>query len=278
LRFVVRGHANSLAEIRSQVKFAARLTLIGRSGKSRAVPPEIFVMTAPEIAPPGATLGAKFLWPFRKRPRLFVAAAVAIVAYVLLPGELRVATRALMGWNVGSLFFIAMIVTMMIRSPRASIRRHAAEEDERNWVLLLIAVMAGAFAMAAIVWELGPVKDMTGATKAEHLALVGITIFSAWTFIHIMFALHYAGEYYARSVAADGSSGFRGGLAFPNENEPGWDEFIYQAFVIGCACATADVNATTSSMRGACLAQGIVAFFFNTIILALTINIGAGLF
>jgi uncharacterized membrane protein len=251
LRFVVRGHANSLAEIRSQVKFAARLTLIGRSGKSRAFPPEIFVMTAPEIAPPGATLGAKFLWPFRKRPRLFVAAAVAIVAYVLLPGELRVATRALMGWNVGSLFFIAMIVTMMIRSPRA---------------------------MAAIVWELGPVKDMTGATKAEHLALVGITIFSAWTFIHIMFALHYAGEYYARSVAADGSSGFRGGLAFPNENEPGWDEFIYQAFVIGCACATADVNATTSSMRGACLAQGIVAFFFNTIILALTINIGAGLF
>ena len=70
----------------------------------------------------------------------------------------------------------------------------------------------------------------------------------------------------------------RGGLKFPGEDDPGWGEFLYQAFVIGCACATADVNTTTPAMRITCLAQGVVAFFFNTIILALTINIGAGLF
>ena len=62
------------------------------------------------------------------------------------------------------------------------------------------------------------------------------------------------------------------------EDDPGWGEFLYQAFVIGCACATADVNTTTPAMRITCLAQGVVAFFFNTIILALTINIGASLF
>ena len=49
-------------------------------------------------------------------------------------------------------------------------------------------------------------------------------------------------------------------------------------FVIGCACATADVNTTSDAMRATCLVQGVVAFFFNTIILALTINIGASLF
>ena len=69
----------------------------------------------------------------------------------------------------------------------------------------------------------------------------------------------------------------RAGLRFPEEDSPGWGEFVYQAFVIGCASATADVNATSKSMRRACLAHGVVAFFFNTIILALTINIGAGL-
>ena len=69
----------------------------------------------------------------------------------------------------------------------------------------------------------------------------------------------------------------RTGLRFPEEESPGWGEFIYQAFVIGCACATADVNATSRSMRRACLAHGVVAFFFNTINLALTINISAGL-
>ena len=68
-----------------------------------------------------------------------------------------------------------------------------------------------------------------------------------------------------------------GGLRFRNEDAPGWGEFLDQAFVIGCAPAAADVNATSRSMRRACLAHGVVAFFFNTIILALMINIGAGL-
>ena len=127
--------------------------------------------------------------------------------------------------------------------------------------------------MAAIVWELGPVKDMTGLRKAEHISLVAATILSVWTFIHMMFALHYAGEYYAPGHGW----GARRACDFPEEEEPGWGEFLYQAFVIGCACATADVNATSKAMRRACLVHGVVAFFFNTIILALTINIGAGL-
>jgi uncharacterized membrane protein len=113
---------------------------------------------------------------------------------------------------------------------------------------------------------------MTGLRKGEHIGLVAATILSAWTFTHVMFAFHYAGEYYAA-----GEDGVRAGLRFPDEEAPGWGEFAYQAFVIGCACATADVNATSRSMRRACLAHGVVAFFFNTIILALMINIGAGL-
>ena len=139
----------------------------------------------------------------------------------------------------------------------------------------MIAVLAAPAAIAAIVWELGPVKDMNGANKALHLALVGATILSAWAFTHLMFALHYAAQYYV----ADGSGddGVRGGFVFPQCDAPGWGEFCYEAFVIGCACATADVNLTSRGARVVCLVQGVIAFFFNTIILALTINIGAGL-
>jgi len=194
-----------------------------------------------------------------------------VAAFLLLPGEMRLATRALLAWNVGAGCFLALIAVMMARARPDGARRHAAREDENQGVLLLIAVFAAAAAVAAIVWELGPVKDMTGLRKGEHVGLVAVTILSAWTFIHMMFALHYAGEYYAPS-----GGGVRGGLRFPEEDEPTWGDFVYQAFVIGCACATADVNATTRSMRRVCLAHGVVAFFFNTIILALTINIGAG--
>jgi len=103
--------------------------------------------------------------------------------------------------------------------------------------------------------------------------LVGGTVFSAWAFTHIMFALHYAGSYFRRAH----SGGIRGGLKFPDCDEPGWSEFVYQAFVVGCAFATADVNATSREMRQIVIAQGVIAFVFNTVILALTINIGASI-
>ena len=218
---------------------------------------------------------AAYVSTFTRRPRLLIAAGAGIFAFALCPWQIREATRALIGWNVGAWLFLALIVQMMWTSPGDGIQKHAAQEDEKTLTLLIIAVVAATWALVAIVWELGPVKEMHGANKALHLGLVGATILSAWAFTHLMFALHYAAHYYV----ADGSDddGLIGGFAFPQCEKPGWAEFCYEAFTIGCACATADVNLTTPATRVVVLVQSVIAFFFNTIILALTINIGAGL-
>ena len=222
-----------------------------------------------------AKRGGAFLNTFSRRPRLLIALGVGLLAYVLSPGYMREATRALIGWNAGAWFFIAIISHMMMTSTGEDIREHAVQEDEEPAALLAIAVLAASAGLAAIVLELGPVKDMHGANKALHLALVAATILSTWAFTHLMFALHYAADFYF----ADGSDddGVRGGLLFPGCKAPGWGEFCYEAFTIGCACATADVNVTSRGARVVVLIQGVIAFFFNTIVLALTINIGAGL-
>jgi uncharacterized membrane protein len=212
-----------------------------------------------------------------RRPRMLICTALAILAFFLIPGHFRPLTRGLLAWNFGTWSFFLLIFTMMARDTRDSIRRHATREEDSAWVVLSFGILAGTAAMAAIVGELDPIKQMAGWLRAGHIALVAATIFSAWTFIHTMFALHYAGEYYARSRDPDGAL-VRGGLKFPDDDNPGWIEFLYQAFVIGCSCATSDVNVTSPTMRGACFVQSIVGFFFNTIILALTINIGASFF
>jgi uncharacterized membrane protein len=228
-------------------------------------------MSAEPKPKPKARRGA--LGALRRRTRLVVGIAAMVIAFLVVPGDLRMATRALIAWNVGAWLFLALIAAMtMGRGPSGAVRAHAAEEDENQWGLLIITLVGAIAAMAAIVWELGPVKDMTGLLKAEHISLVAATILSVWTFIHVMFALHYAAEYYA-----PGKGGARGGLEFPHEDSPDWGEFLYQAFVIGCSTVTADVNATSKAMRRACIVHGVIAFLFNTIILALTINIGAGL-
>ena len=216
-----------------------------------------------------------FLASIAHRPRLLAGLALMALVYALATWmwpEVREPTRLLIGWNAGAWAFLALVAHMW-SGAKADARVDSRPEDEGQEALLVLAVVAGTAAVGAIVWELGPVKDMPPWGKTEHLLLVGATILSAWTFIHVMFALHYAGAYY--SPVDNG--GICGGLRFPGEGEPDWGEFTYQAFVIGCAFATADVNVTTSEMRRVVLAHSIVAFAFNTVIVALTINIAAGL-
>ena len=55
-------------------------------------------------------------------------------------------------------------------------------------------------------------------------------------------------------------------------------EFFYQAFVIGCTFASSDVNVTSMRIRTDRGDSGRRGFFFNAIILALTINVAANLF
>ena len=250
----------------------ARLTAQPAFGKGR---PYDFHGNFEMTMSPAAARGGGFLRTLARRPRLIICIVIGALAYLVTPHEIRQATRALIGWNVGAWAFLVLVAHMMSTSRGDGIRTHAAQEDEKPAALLVIAVVAALASIAAILWELGPVKDMKGASKALHLGLVGATVLSAWAFTHMMFALHYAAQYYF----ADGSDddGVRGGFLFPECKSPGWVEFCYEAFTIGCACATADVNLTTRGARVTALIQSVIAFFFNTIILALTINIGAGL-
>jgi len=215
-----------------------------------------------------------YLFALRHRPRLLAGVAIALIAYFAAgPFELREATRALLAWNAGAWTFLALIAHMMA-SETGRGRPDALAEDEGRTAVLLLSVLAATAAFAAIVWELGPVKGMAGFSKEAHIALVACTVLSAWAFIHTSFALHYAGAYF--TLQEDGEP--VGGFKFPDCNSPGWTEFVYQSFVIGCACATADVNVTTSQMRPIVLVQGAIAFLFNTLILALTINVASGFF
>ena len=233
--------------------------------------------TPPQDLPPASRAAkASFGFPanFAHRPRLVAGAILVVAAYVALRVgvDIREATRLLIAWNVGAWAFLVMIL-LMATNPKREARVQARPEDENQWALVVLGIVAALAAIAAIVWELGPVKNMAGWAKAGHLTLVGLTVLSAWTFLQVMFALHYAGVYFRRH-----KGGIHGGLDFPGCAQPGWMEFFYQAFVIGCTFASSDVNVTSMRMRRIVVIQGVVGFFFNAIILALTINVAANLF
>lgn len=209
------------------------------------------------------------------RPRLFFAALAGVLVTGLLPDSLaqRDITRLIIGWNAGAILYLLLAGHMMFRSDHDKIRHRATWQDEGRWVVMTLVVMAALATLGAIVAELAVVKDMHGMLRYAHMALAGITIATSWAFTHTMFALHYAHDYYVAQV-----NGRPSGLAFPGDDPPDYGDFLYFACVIGTSGQTADVSFCSSAMRRTGLLHCVLAFFFNTTLLALTINIASGLF
>ena len=203
------------------------------------------------------------------RPRLLLALAAMIALALLLPGDWRWVTRLLVAWDVGTLFYLGLLAATMLGESVDQIKARAERQDEGGGAILLVACLAASASLAAIAVQLAGLSDVPQGERGLHLALGGITILCSWTLLHAFFALHYAGEYY---TAGKGEPA----LDFPGDADPDYIDFLYFSYTIGCTSQTSDV-AVRQSLRGVVLAHSILAFIFNTSILALGINVGASL-
>ena len=220
----------------------------------------------------------RFLRHVIGRQRLFFCVAIGVIALMALPWDWRAPTRLLVAWNLGVVAYIASAIHLMLTADPGKIRRIAQLTDESRFVVLTLSVFAAIASIVAIVALLAQVKELAGIDKALHLELAALTIVSSWSFIHLIFAQHYAHEYYVeRASERQAPEALRGGLAFPDTQTPDFTDFLYISFVIGVASQTADVAISSRPMRRVALLHCVLAFFFNTTVLALTINIAAGL-
>jgi uncharacterized membrane protein len=216
---------------------------------------------------------APLVSPIKAQPRLFGAAAFGGLLWFLLPREMRTMTRLLIAWDCATGLYLILAVMMMVRSNIDRIRSRAAMQDEGRLVILGLTITTALVSLGGIVLELSEAKTLKEHGVWQHIALAGLTVFLSWTFTHTIFALHYAHEYYT-----DLDDDLMRGLEFPGNEPPDYWDFVYFSFVIGTACATADVNVASRVMRRTTAIHCVVAFFFNTTILALTVNVGAGFF
>jgi uncharacterized membrane protein len=202
--------------------------------------------------------------------------AVAVLVYSLLSGWTGTTTRFLIAFDGGAVMFLAAVWVMMARATPDGMRRRAEIEDEGRYTVLSFSVAAATAILLTIVFELHGIKDLPYDHAVRHVGLAAGTILLSWLFMNTIFALHYAHGYYGDS---NPSSDYKrvGGLVFPGHPEPDYWEFMYFSFVIGMTFQVSDVQIEDHSLRRGVLAHGVLAFFFNVVIVALTINIVAGL-
>jgi uncharacterized membrane protein len=224
---------------------------------------------------PSSPATPKFVRVVSARPRLFSCALLGLLAIVLLPRWLaeQTVTRLIIGWNIGAGMYLLLALRMMFRSSHERMRTRALRQDEGRLLILAFVVTAAIASLAAIVCELSVVKDIHGPLRYEHIVLAAATLLSSWAFTQLMFALHYAHDYYAAELR-----GCPGGLEFPGGHAPDYGDFLYFACVIGTSGQTADISFTTRTMRRTGLVHCVLAFFFNATLLALMINIASSMF
>ncbi len=209
----------------------------------------------------------------RARPRLALSIVAGVSAALLLPAPLRAVTRALLGWNVAVWLYLLLIGVMMARADHAHLRRVALVEAEGMATVLALVSAAAVASLVGIVTELAAAKQPGAHHALPHLAFALATVAGAWLLLPVSFALSYASTYFR---ATHGS-----GLQFPGADDsfkPGFADFLYFSFTIAVAAQTADVSVSSTEMRRLVLLQALLSFVFNTAILALTINIAAGMF
>lgn len=211
---------------------------------------------------------------FRSRPKLFVCAILGLISFFLIPDALalHLSTKSILAWNIGSICYLLVTAEMMFSGDAHGMQKRAVRQNVGRWLVLSLVIAASLVCVGAIFTVLFNAKDIQGALKWGHIGLVALTVFTSWMFTQVMFAQHYAHEYYF-AVA----KGMEGGLDFPQTPQPDYADFLYFSCIIGTSAQTADINLTSQAMRRVCLLHCMLAFFFNTTLIALTINIGSSL-
>ena len=212
----------------------------------------------------------------RSHPRLLAAVAVALILYWILSGWTGTAAGFLIAFDGGAVVFLAAVWIMMALATPEGMRRRAEIEDEGRYAVLGFSAAAATAILFAIVFELHGIKDRPPDLAGFQVALAVATILLSWLFMNTIFALHYAHGFYGD---ADPSNEYQaiGGLVFPGRHDPDYWDFMYFSFVVGMTFQVSDVQVEAHELRREVLAHGVLAFFFNVVIVALTINILAGL-
>ena len=201
---------------------------------------------------------------FQHKLRAMAITAVAIaVVFLLAPESLQGVVRLVIAWDAGAVTLLLVTWYVIGRATPEDTSKWAAIDDPGQVFAICIDLVGSAISFTAAILLLGG-QQIASTPVALWLVIVAVT--SSWVLVHTGFTVRYAHLYYR-------DDGEVGGLDFPGTNDPDYLDFAYYAFVVGMTFQTADVAITDRSIRRLTLLHGLLSFMFNTLILALAVNL-----
>ena len=206
-------------------------------------------------------------------PQRLVYGLLSGLVACALPLPLSWEFRGLVGWSVGVAVYLTLAWWLCVGFDAQRTRERAQAQDEPSVVLFLVLLLATMACVAAITVMMQQSRDLSGLQRALHIGLSVVALALSWLFIQTIFTFHYAHRYYHEEKLQEPDGP---GLQFPGALDPDYFDFLYYAHVVGMTSQVSDVQVTSREMRRLTLVHGVLSFAFNMLILALSINVVAG--
>jgi len=206
------------------------------------------------------------------RHRLGLGLIAGAAVFFAARGHLRIWSAAIAGWNAVAVVILALDWVTIVTTPQRKIRQIAQQQDLSRFLVFLFVVVTASAALFAVGFLVSVKRSQTDGHFIVHLLLTLMTVIFSWALVHTVYGLRYAHAFYGDSDEP-GVNRHAGGLIFPGDRPPDYFDFAYFSFVVGMTCQVSDVQITSRRMRRITLFHSVLSFGFNTIILALLINI-----
>jgi uncharacterized membrane protein len=190
------------------------------------------------------------------------------VALFLAPWQVA----SLIGWVVAAGVLLAWIWRQVSGMDAATTAEHARAEDSSRLVADVLLIVACAASLVGVAMALLEAGDERGATKALITTVAGVSLVLSWLVVNTVFTLRYASLYYVDGYLEGKGIDFNDGL------KPTYGDFAYLAFTIGMTYQVSDTSLTAKRIRMTALRHAFLSFVFVTSVIAMTINVVAGLF
>ncbi|HEY0481458.1 MAG TPA: DUF1345 domain-containing protein [Kofleriaceae bacterium] len=203
------------------------------------------------------------------RMRLILASVVGLAAWFAVPWRISATTRALLAWDLAGLVLVGFAFLIITRSDARETRRRAAADDPGRHVVWVVVLVASTVSLFAAVLVLRQGHAGSAFVRDLHVGLCIATVTISWLVTHSAFTLRYAHLFYR-----DGDH--VGGIELPGGEPPDDLDFAYFAFTVAMCFQVSDATVSGRQIRRTVLGHALLSFLYNTIILALALNLIVG--
>jgi len=208
--------------------------------------------------------------------RLYVSLAISAITFFSIRHSHSAAEAALLTWSAFTLSVIVLEWIIILTCHPREVRKVASLEDSSRTLIFMLVLSAAVVSLGAVIFLLKSSKQASETEVASNVLLSIASVIVSWWLVHTIFTMRYAHLYYSTNPDNAGKKPL-GGLQFPDEPEPDYLDFVYFSFVLGTTFQVSDVEISSRRIRRLALIHGLIAFAFNTAILALSINVVSGL-